>query len=160
MFRGIRAAADALGVATDELVDAVQRRVAENRELRSRIRELERAAATGRAAELAEGAVDGVVVARVDGLDREAVRDLAVAVRDRAGIRAVILGSAPEAGGVAIVAAVAPDAGLDASALIAEAARKVKGGGGKSPDLAVAGGKDPSALDEALALARAAVGVT
>ena len=82
------------------------------------------------------------------------------AVRDRAGIRAVILGSAPEAGGVAIVAAVAPDAGLDASALIAEAARKVKGGGGKSPDLAVAGGKDPSALDEALALARAAVGVT
>ena len=156
----IRAAADALGVATDELVDAVQRRVAENRELRSRIRELERAAATGRAAELAEGAVDGVVVARVDGLDREAVRDLAVAVRDRAGIRAVILGSAPEAGGVAIVAAVAPDAGLDASALIAEAARKVKGGGGKSPDLAVAGGKDPSALDEALALARAAVGVT
>ena len=156
----IRAAADVLGVATDELVEAVQRRVAENRELRSRIRELERAAATGRAAELAESAVDGVVVARVDGLDREAVRDLAVAVRDRSGIRAVILGSAPEAGGVAIVAAVAPDAGLDASALIAEAARKVKGGGGKSPDLAVAGGKDPSALDEALALARAAVGVT
>jgi len=155
----LRAAADVLGVATDELVEAVERRVAENRELRQRIRELERAAATGRAAELAESAIDGIVVARIDGLDRDAVRDLAAAVRDRAGIRAVVLGSAPDGGGVAIAAAVSPDAGLDASALIADAARKVKGGGGKSPDLAVAGGKDPDALDDALDLARAAAGL-
>jgi len=155
----LRAAADVLGVATDELVDAVERRVAENRELRQRVRELERAAATGRAAELAEAAVGGIVVARVDGLDRDGVRDLAAAVRDRAGIRAVVLGTAPESGGVAIAAAVAPDSGLDAGALLADAARKVKGGGGKGPDLAVAGGKDPAALDEALDLARAAAGM-
>ena len=50
-----------------------------------------------------------------------------------------------------------PD-GLDASELIADAARTVKGGGGKSPDLAVAGGKDPGALDAALDQARAAAG--
>jgi alanyl-tRNA synthetase len=155
----LRAAADVLGVATDELVDAVERRVAENRELRQRVRELERAAATGRAAELAEAAVGGIVVARVDGLDRDGVRDLAAAVRDRAGIRAVVLGTAPESGGVAIAAAVAPDSGLDAGALLADAARKVKGGGGKGPDLAVAGGKDPAVLDEALDLARAAAGM-
>ncbi|MFM8863247.1 MAG: alanine--tRNA ligase [Acidimicrobiia bacterium] len=155
----LRAAAYVLGVATDELVDAVERRVAENRELRQRVRELERAAATGRAAELAEAAVGGIVVARVDGLDREGVRDLAAAVRDRAGVRAVVLGTAPESGGVAIAAAVAPDSGLDAGALLADAARKVKGGGGKGPDLAVAGGTDPAALDEALDLARAAAGM-
>ena len=102
---------------------------------------------------------DGIVVARVDGLDRDGVRDLAVAVRDQPGIKAVVLGSAPEAGGVALVAAVTPDSGLNASELIADAAKAVKGGGGKSADLAVAGGKEPAALDDALALARAAAGI-
>jgi alanyl-tRNA synthetase len=156
----IRAAAEVLGVATDELVDAVERRVAETKELRARVRDLERQAASGRAGELAAAAVDGIVVQRVDGLDRDGLRDLAVAVRDVAGIRAVVLGSAPDAGGVALVAAVAPDSGLHASELIADAARAVKGGGGKSADLAVAGGKDPAALDDALDMARAAAGLS
>ncbi|MBW3609600.1 MAG: DEAD/DEAH box helicase family protein [Actinobacteria bacterium] len=40
--------------------------------------------------------------------------------------------------------------------LIADAARTVGGGGGKGPELAVAGGRDPSKLDEALDRARAA----
>ncbi|NCY15441.1 MAG: alanine--tRNA ligase [Actinobacteria bacterium] len=155
----IRAATDALGVSADELVEAVERRVAEVKELRSRVRDLERAAASARSGDLVASAVDGVVVARVDGLDRDGVRDLAVAVRDQAGIRAVVLGSAPEGGGVTIVAAVTPESGFNASELIAEAARAVKGGGGKSADLAVAGGKDPSALDAALDLARSAAGL-
>jgi alanyl-tRNA synthetase len=155
----IKAAADVLGVSTGELVEAVERRVAEAKDLRARLRELERRAAAGASSDLAASAVDGVVVARVDGLDRDGVRDLAVAVRDVAGVRAVVLGSAPESGGVALVAAVAPDSGLNASELIADAARAVKGGGGKSADLAVAGGKDPSALDAALDLARAAAGI-
>ena len=93
-----------MGVATDELVDAVERRVAEVKDLRTRIRDLERQAAAGRSGELAEQAVDGIVIARVDGLDRDGVRDLAVAVRDRAGIKAVVLGTAPDGGGVTIVA--------------------------------------------------------
>jgi alanyl-tRNA synthetase len=155
----IAAATNLLGVANDELVDAIERRVSEVKELRARLRELERAAASGRAGELAEAAVDGVVVARVDGLDRDTLRDLAVAVRDVPGIRGVVLGSAPDGGGVAMVAAVRPDAGLHASELIAEAARTVKGGTGKNAELAVAGGKDPSALDMALEQARAAAGL-
>jgi len=155
----IRAATEALGVSTDELVDAVERRVAEIKELRARVRDLERAAAAGRSGELVEAAVDGIVVARIDGLDREGVRDLALAVRDHASIRAVVLGSAPEGGGVTIVAAVTADSGLNASELIADAAKAVKGGGGKSADLAVAGGKDPAALDHALDLARSAAGI-
>ena len=39
------------------------------------------------------------------------------------GIRAVVLGSAPDSGGVALVAAVTPDSGLNASELIADAAK-------------------------------------
>lgn len=59
---------------------------------------------------------------------------------------------------MALVAATAKG-GLDAGALIADAARIVGGGGGKHPELAVAGGKDPSQIDEALARARVAAGV-
>ena len=43
--------------------------------------------------------------------------------------------------------------------LIADAAQTVGGGGGKDPDLAVAGGKDPTGIDEALDQARAAAGI-
>jgi alanyl-tRNA synthetase len=155
----LAAAAAALGCSIDEVVDTVERRVVEIKELRAKVRDLERQAASGGAGELASQAVDGVVVARVDGLDREALRDLAVAVRDVPDVRAVVLGSAPEGGGAAIVAAVRSDSGLHASELIADAAKAVKGGTGKNAELAVAGGKDPSALDEALHLVRVAAGL-
>jgi alanyl-tRNA synthetase len=150
--------ADTLGVPTDEVVDAAERARAEIKQLRDELKSLRRQAAATRAADLAAEAVDGCVVQRVDGVDREALRDLAVAVRDRPGIRAVVLGSAPEGGGVALVSAVRADSGLHASELISDAARIVKGGGGKNPELAVAGGKDAGALDEALEAVRRAVG--
>jgi alanyl-tRNA synthetase len=71
----------------------------------------------------------------------------------------VIVGGAPEGGGAALVAAVTNESGFNASALIADAERTVQGGAGKSADVAVAGGKDPSKLDEALAQARSAAGI-
>jgi alanyl-tRNA synthetase len=46
-----------------------------------------------------------------------------------------------------------------ASDLIADAARLVGGGGGKNPEVAMAGGRDPSRLDEALDLVRRALGL-
>ena len=122
------------------------------------MKSLRRELAGGQAGSLAESAVDGVVVARVEAETRDEVRDLALALRDRPGIRAVVLGSSPGGKGVALVAAVSPDSGLDAGALIAEAARTVGGGGGKGADLAVAGGRSPERLDEALEQARAAAG--
>ena len=48
------------------------------------------------------------------------------------------------------------DTAIHAGDLIAEAAKIVKGGGGADPDIAIAGGKDPSRLDEALEARRAA----
>ncbi|MGH9186988.1 MAG: DHHA1 domain-containing protein, partial [Acidimicrobiales bacterium] len=65
----------------------------------------------------------------------------------------------PEGGGAALVAAVTPDAGLNAGELLRDAARTVGGGGGPNPELAVAGGKDPSKLDDALDVARRAAGI-
>ena len=157
--RVVAEAASRVGVPPAELVEGVEKRLEEVRSLREEVKVLRRAAATGAAADLTDDAVDGVVVARVDGLARDDVRDLALALRDKPGMRAAVLGAAPPGGGVVLVAAVRPDAGLHAGTLIADAARTVKGGGGKAPDLAVAGGKDPSRLDEALDQVRAAAGI-
>ncbi|MCB1260625.1 MAG: alanine--tRNA ligase [Acidimicrobiales bacterium] len=154
----LSAIADVLGVGVDEAVLAVERRNAEVKELQRELRTLRQRLAATQATELAATAVDGVVVARVDGTSRDDLRDLALAVRDVAGIRAAVLGGAPDGGGAALVAAVAPGADLDAGALIADAAKAIKGGGGRNPDLAIAGGKDPAGLDEALAQVRAVAG--
>ncbi len=148
-----------LGVGSEDLVSAVERRVNENKELREELKALKRQMATAGSDDLAASAVDGIVIARVDGLDREHLRDLALAVRDHADIRAVVLGGAPDGGGVSMVSAVVADSGLHASELIAEAAKLVKGGTGKNAELAVAGGKDASALDAALDVVRAAAGL-
>ena len=68
-----------------------------------------RQGAVGEAPARAAAAIDGVVVARVDGVDRNGLRDLAVSVRDQDSVHAVVLGAELEAGGVALVAAVTPD---------------------------------------------------
>jgi alanyl-tRNA synthetase len=95
----------------------------------------------------------------VEGVAGDDLRDLAVAVRDSAGVRAVVLGGEPQGGGVTLVAAVTKGSDLSAKELIAEAARTVGGGGGGSQELARAGGRDASRLDEALDQARAAAGI-
>jgi len=86
--------------------------------------------------------------------------DLANRVQSKLGQPwAVVLGG--EFGGKAgLVALVSKDAvarGLSAGAIIREIAPIVGGGGGGRDDMAQAGGKDPSKLDEALAAARTAV---
>ncbi len=155
----LTAAAERIGVPQAELLDGIDKRLAELADLRAEVRSLKAKLATGGAGDLAAGAKDGVVVARVDGLGREDLRSLGVAVRDQADVRAVVLIGAPEGGGVALVAATTAEGGLNAGELIAQAARLVGGGGGKHPELAVAGGKDPSRIDEALDLARVAAGI-
>ena len=53
---------------------------------------LKRQAAGDQASTLAAKAVDGVIVERVDGLERDTLRDIALALRDKDGLRAVVLG--------------------------------------------------------------------
>ena len=150
--------AELLNAQPDEIAAAVQRRVDETKELRRQVRDLQRTLSAGRAGELAATADDGVVIADLGDLERDALRDLAVSVRDRDGIRAVVLASAPPGGGVALVAAVDPAGTLSAGALLADAARTVGGGFGAKgdPPLVVAGGRNPDGIGDALAQARAA----
>ncbi|MDP9387545.1 MAG: DHHA1 domain-containing protein, partial [Actinomycetota bacterium] len=63
----------------------------------------------------------------------------------------------PDRQRVALVVAVAPDSGLQAPAIVADAARLVGGGGGKG-DVAMAGGRDVGRIDDALAALRGRLG--
>ena len=148
--------AQTLGVPAAELAEGVAKRQAETKALRDEVARLGREAALGRAGELAAAAVDGVVVARVDGVDRNGLRDLALSVRDRDGVQAVVLGAALDSGGAALAAAADASGRFDAGALIDEAKRTIGGGGRSRPDLSTAGGKHPERLDEALDQARTA----
>ena len=145
-------AAGLLGVPPEDVVEGASRWAGELKALRDELKVLRRKAAGDQAAELAATADGGLVVARVDDIDRNELRDLAVAVRDRDGVSAVVLATAPARGGVAFASAVVPGAGWHASDLLGDALRLVGGGGGRNPDFATAGGKDATRLDEALDL--------
>jgi len=151
--------ASTMGVAVDDIVEAVERQRAEVKDLQKQVKALKQQAAAGRAGDLVDQAVDGVVVARIDGVARDELRNMAIALRDKAAIRGVVLGGEPEGGGAALVAAVRKDSGLDAGALIADAKKTIGGGGGPNPELAMAGGKNAAGIDEALDQARAAAGI-
>ena len=151
--------ARSLGVPAAELADGAAKRQGETRALRAEVAELRRRVALGRAPELAAAAVDGVVVARVDDVGRDGLRDLAVSTREIDGVEAVVLGAALDSGGAALAAAVTESGGFHAGDLIGEAKRTIGGGGRSAADLCVAGGRHADRLDEALELARAAAGI-
>jgi alanyl-tRNA synthetase len=143
-----------VGTKADDAVAGVQRKLDELKAAQDELKVLRSRLASGRAVELAAEAVNGIVVARVDGITANDLRDLAVAVRQQSGIAAVVLGGVTDTGGVSIVGATSPSVKANAGDLIKDAAKAVGGGGGGKGDIATAGGKNPEALDEALAIAR------
>lgn len=93
-----------------------------------------------------------VVTGRVDGIDIDVLKDLGDRLRDRLTQGVVALGSVTDDKVVLLVMAGqdAVDKGAHAGNLIKEIAKICGGGGGGKPNMAQAGGKDPSKLDEAL----------
>ncbi|MDQ3737723.1 MAG: alanine--tRNA ligase, partial [Actinomycetota bacterium] len=146
-------AARLVGSGIDDVVGGVQRKLDEIKSLNDELKALRGQLATARAGELAAGADDGVVVTRVDGLAPGDLRQVALAVRQEPGVDVVVVIGETPGGGVGLVATVAPGSGRVAAELIRDAARAVGGGGGGKGDIATAGGKDPSGIDEALKLA-------
>lgn len=132
------------------LIDVVSRKVVEAKELNDEIKSLRLAAARGRATELITKSLNGVVVQRVDQLMPADLRELALAIRANKEIKAVVLGGVTPSGGVALVAATGAGVATPAGELISQAAKLVGGGGGGKGDVATAGGKNASALDDAL----------
>jgi alanyl-tRNA synthetase len=93
-----------------------------------------------------------VLAHRVDNLERAQMRTLVDQLRDKIGSGVVVLGSASN-GNVSLIVGVTKDltSRVQAGKVIGPVAQKVGGKGGGRPDLAEAGGKDPAALDSALA---------
>jgi len=93
-----------------------------------------------------------VLAHRVDNLERAQMRTLVDQLRDKIGSGVVVLGSTSN-GSVSLIVGVTKDltGRIQAGKIIAPVAQKVGGKGGGRPDLAEAGGKDPGALDSALA---------
>ncbi len=84
--------------------------------------------------------------------DMDSLRGMVDLLRDKVGSGVIVLGSA-NGDKVSLVAAVSKDllkSGLHAGKLIKEVAAVVGGGGGGRPEMAQAGGKDPSRLNEAV----------
>ncbi len=98
-----------------------------------------------------------LVVAELEGVDPVSLQAAAERLLQKLGEGAVVLGASPEAQKVSLVAAFSPSAikkGLNAGKFIGGIAKICGGGGGGRPNLAQAGGREPSKLPEALAQAR------
>ncbi|MFY7870115.1 MAG: alanine--tRNA ligase, partial [Exiguobacterium sp.] len=96
-----------------------------------------------------------LIAKRVDGQDMDALRSMVDDLKGKLGSAVIILGSA-NGEKVNLVAGVTKDLndrGFHAGKLIKEVATRCGGGGGGRPDMAQAGGRDATKLDEALKFA-------
>ncbi|HLH45019.1 MAG TPA: alanine--tRNA ligase [Bryobacteraceae bacterium] len=137
------------GIDVEKIVEREKLLERENQTLKAQLAQAKAAQLDGQAREF-KGVK--VLAARVDGLDRAQLRVLADSLRNRWKTAVVVLASAEDSN-VAIVSGVTKDltAKVHAGKLAGAVAQAVGGKGGGRPDMAEAGGKDPSALAGALA---------
>ncbi len=149
-----------LGARDGAAIERLEKLLAREKELEKKLRAMEQKLATGgggAAAEMEEKVreIAGVriVTRKLDGVDPRTMREMADRMRQKHGSAVVALGSDLGDGKVALLVAVTPDltAKIKAGDIIKNIAPIVGGTGGGRPDLAQAGGRDASKLDEALA---------
>ncbi len=146
----LRRVADLLRASEPELIEHVERMLAQEQALKKQVQQLKSREASAKVKQLLSG--QHPYVFRMDGMDREQMRAMADELRNQKGSAVVVLASADD-GNVAIVAAVSKDLTnkFHSGKLVASLAQAIGGKGGGRPDMAEGGGKDVSALDAALA---------
>jgi alanyl-tRNA synthetase len=141
---------------TDGVLDKVRQLASTNRNLEKELQQLQQRLAAARGDELLGSAKDvagvKVLVSELEGLDSKALRDSAEQLRNKLGRAVVVLGLR-EGDKVSLVAAVSKEltSSVKAGELVNLLAARVGGKGGGRPDLAMAGGTNPSGLPQALA---------
>ena len=144
-----------LGVNEENLPAAIERAEQTRRQMEKQLEAMKRKGALSKLDELAAQVrtIKGVKVisAELEGVDREAMRQLVDSLRQKLGSGVVVLGTV-EDGKVALLAGITKDltSKLHAGKVIQAIAKEVGGTGGGRPDLAEAGGKDTFALKSAL----------
>ncbi len=147
-----------LGARDGAAVERLEKLLAREKELEKKLRAMEQKLASGAGAAASDETVRDVggvkvVTRRLDGVDARTMREMADRMRQQHGSAVVVLGSDLGEGKVALLVAVTPDltSKIKAGDIIKNIAPIVGGTGGGRPDLAQAGGRDASKLDEALA---------
>ena len=143
--------------ARDEVEEKVVQLLERNRGLEKELDRLKAKLASAAGSDLAARAmeVEGIKVlaADLEGADAKSLRDTLDQLKNKLG-SAVILLATVNGPKVSLVAGVTKDltGQMKAGELVKLAAQKVGGKGGGRPDMAMAGGSDPSGVAEALAL--------
>jgi alanyl-tRNA synthetase len=153
-------AAALLRTEPEHVPEAIDRLLERQRSVEKSLEVARRRELQSEASDLAAAAEGGVVVARRDGLSGDLLRDLAQNTRATAGLRAVVLGGSPDGEKAALAVSAERNgdrAQVDAGDLVRQIAPFLGGGGGGSPEMAVAGGRDPGGIDRALDEARRAL---
>jgi len=151
----LREVAGRLNVGEDSVLASVEKLAQTARNLEKELEAQKRKGALNQLDELFAHAktIKGVkvVCGEVGNVDRDGLRQLVDSLRQKLGSGVVVLGM-PEGDKVALIVGVTKDltAKVHAGKLIQALAKQVGGSGGGRPDLAEAGGKDTSALKNAL----------
>ena len=137
------------------VLKAVQMLADEKKALEKEIARLRSKLASGQGGDLTAQAVEvkstRVLAAAIDGADAKSLREAMDQLKDKLKSAAIVL-AASEGGKVTLIAGVTADltAKVKAGELVNFVAQQVGGKGGGRPDMAQAGGTDPSKLPEAL----------
>ena len=141
----------------DKAADKVKQLIEKNKQLEKELDKVKSKLASSAGGELSAQAVDvngiKVLATRLDDVDPKALRDMVDQLKNKLGCAAVVLATV-QGDKVSLIAGVTKDQTkqLKAGDLVNSVALKVGGKGGGRPDMAQAGGNDPSGLDEALKL--------
>ncbi|HEX8610756.1 MAG TPA: alanine--tRNA ligase [Telluria sp.] len=154
--RRVQEAAGALKTTPDELTNRIAQVQDHVKSLEKELAALKSKLAAGQGDELVTQAVDvngiKVVAAVLDGADSARLGETMDKLKDKLKTAAIVLASVAD-GKVNLIAGVTADATsrVKAGELVNFVAQQVGGKGGGRPDMARAGGTDPSGLDAALA---------
>jgi alanyl-tRNA synthetase len=152
----LAAAAAALKAPVSELTAKIGQLLESTRAAERELARLKSRLASSRGDELAAQAIEvnglKVLAASLDGADARTLRDTMDKLKDKLKSAAIVLAAVSE-GKVQLAAGVTADATgrLKAGELVNFVAQQVGGKGGGKPDLAMAGGTDPTGLAAALA---------
>ena len=152
----VAAAAAMLKTSPDGLLDKIAALQAELKEAHSQIESLKSEAAKNAMGDVTDNVreIGGIrfLAARMEGVDANGLRELGDSLKEKLGECVIVLASVAD-GKVQLMATATDGAlkkGAHAGNLIKGIAKFVGGGGGGRPNMAMAGGKNPEGVDQAL----------
>ncbi|MDE7141396.1 MAG: alanine--tRNA ligase [Muribaculaceae bacterium] len=147
-----------------DVAAAIRKYIEENTQLRQEAEEMMKERVRNLAAQLVKSAeeINGIKVVSVTGTNMpDMVKNLAFAVREVSPENTALLAATCDAAGKPLLTVMFTNdlvtAGKNASAMVREAAKAIKGGGGGQPGFAQAGGKDGSGISDAMLSLRSAL---